>query len=180
MTDTQWRRFEVFVQEKAGEPYQNVGAVHAPDAEIALQNARDVFVRRPDCVSLWVAPAERIFAKTAQELEEPTWREETIDPTGSDEAYYVFQKQSSRATAAFVTYVGQVWARTPAHALCQARDTWSSSKPFVWWVLPASGVTSSRPEDIDSLFAPAASKVYRQSVQYRTVTQMKQVKSGQT
>jgi len=39
MTDTQWHRFEVFVQEKAGEPHQNVGAVHAPDEEIALQNA---------------------------------------------------------------------------------------------------------------------------------------------
>jgi ring-1,2-phenylacetyl-CoA epoxidase subunit PaaB len=76
MTDTQWRRFEVFVQEKVGEPYQNVGAVHAPDAEMALQNARDVFVRRPECVSLWVVPAEMIFAKTAQELETSLWREE--------------------------------------------------------------------------------------------------------
>lgn len=181
MTDTQWHRFEVFVQEKAGEPHQNVGAVHAPDAEMALQNARDVFVRRPDCVSLWVAPAEMIFARTAQELaEDPSWCKDKIDPAGRDEVYYIFQKQSSRASATFVTYVGQAQAQTPAQALSLALDTWSDARPFVWWVFPACAVTRSQSEDIDSMFAPAKSKVYRQSTQYHTVTQMKQVKSGKT
>jgi ring-1,2-phenylacetyl-CoA epoxidase subunit PaaB len=178
MTDTQWRRFEVFVQEKAGEPHQNVGAVHAPDAEMALQNARDVFVRRPDCASLWVVPAEMIFAKTAQELETSLWREEQIDPARPDQAYYVFHKPSSRAAATFVTFLGQVQAQTAAQALGRALDTWGRSSPFVWWVAPVRAVTNSQPEDVESMFAPAKTKVYRQSVQYHTVTQMKQVKSG--
>jgi ring-1,2-phenylacetyl-CoA epoxidase subunit PaaB len=181
MTDTQWHRFEVFVQEKAGVPHQNVGAVHAPDEEIALQNARDVFVRRPDCVSLWVVPAEMVFAKTAQELaEDSSWRDDKIDSARRDEVYYVFQKQSSRASATFVTYVGQVQAQAPAQALSLALMTWSESRPFVWWVFPACAVTHSQPEDVDSMFATAKSKAYRHSTQYHTVTQMKQVKSGKT
>ena len=46
MTDTQWPLYEVFEQERPGQPHRNAGAVHAPDPELALQNARDVFVRR--------------------------------------------------------------------------------------------------------------------------------------
>ena len=80
--DTQWPRYEVFQQSRPGGPYQSVGSVHAPDAEIALQNARDVFVRRPQTVSLWVVPAEQILARTQEELEEDDARE----PTACDSA----------------------------------------------------------------------------------------------
>ncbi len=44
MTD-QWPRFEVFKQDKVDGPIRNVGSVHAPDAELALLNAR------AECVS---------------------------------------------------------------------------------------------------------------------------------
>jgi 1,2-phenylacetyl-CoA epoxidase PaaB subunit len=92
--------------------------------------------------------------------------------------YYVFHKPLSRAAATFVTFLGQVHAQTAVQALSRALDTWSSSSPFVWWVVPASAVTNSQPDDVESMFAPAKSKAYRQSIQYHTVTQMKQVKSG--
>jgi ring-1,2-phenylacetyl-CoA epoxidase subunit PaaB len=68
VSDTQWPRYEVFEQERPGQPHRNAGAVHAPDPEIALQNARDVFVRRPDSHSLWVAPADQILSRTAEEV----------------------------------------------------------------------------------------------------------------
>src|SRR5690606_36949825 len=75
--DTQWPRFEVFQQVRPDTPFHNVGSVHAPDAELALQNARDVFVRRPQTVTLWVVPADRILMKTREELAaEPGWRDE--------------------------------------------------------------------------------------------------------
>ena len=70
MMDSQWPRYEVFQQDREGRPHRNVGSVHAPDPEMAMQNARDVFVRRPACLSLWVVPAGAIFSKTAQELRE--------------------------------------------------------------------------------------------------------------
>ena len=60
MTDTQWDTYEVFHQRKRGEPHEHVGAVHAPDPQMALQMARDQFARRLSCSSLWVVLSENI------------------------------------------------------------------------------------------------------------------------
>jgi len=60
MTDTQWETWEVFHQTKRGDPHEHVGAVHAPDREMALQMARDQFARRLKCSSLWVARSSDI------------------------------------------------------------------------------------------------------------------------
>lgn len=75
--DTQWTTYEVFHQSKRGEPHVHVGAVHAPDAEMALMLARDQFARRLDCVSLWVVPSDQITATSPEEAD--TWFEPTTD-----------------------------------------------------------------------------------------------------
>src|SRR5690348_12991409 len=99
MTDTQWPRYIVFQQAKTGEPHQYAGSVHAPDAEMAIMNARDVFVRRPACVSLWVVPAGAIFAKTAEELAENSGLLNGFeDQSKICERYCVFQKASQKGT----------------------------------------------------------------------------------
>jgi ring-1,2-phenylacetyl-CoA epoxidase subunit PaaB len=59
--------WEVFTQEKQGAPHEHAGSVHAPDAEMALQNARDVYARRGDIVSLWVVPSSAIIASSPGE-----------------------------------------------------------------------------------------------------------------
>ncbi len=59
---SQWPLWEVFAQSKQGEPHEHVGSVHAPDAEIALQNARDVYSRRGEAVSIWVVLSNQITA----------------------------------------------------------------------------------------------------------------------
>jgi len=65
--DTQWPLWEVFVQEKSGDPHQHAGSVHAADSELALQNARDVYARRGKVISLWVVPSEKIAATSPAE-----------------------------------------------------------------------------------------------------------------
>lgn len=60
----QWPLWEVFVQEGGGEPHAHAGSVHASDAEMALQNARDVFSRRGKVCSIWVVPASSIVASS--------------------------------------------------------------------------------------------------------------------
>jgi len=55
------------VQAKPGKAHEHAGSVHAPDAELALQNARDVYARRPPVASIWVVPAEAITASAAAE-----------------------------------------------------------------------------------------------------------------
>jgi len=60
----QWPLWEVFTQAKTGAPHEHAGSVHAPDAEMAMQNARDVYARRGEAVSLWVVPAAEITASS--------------------------------------------------------------------------------------------------------------------
>lgn len=64
----QWPLWEVFTQSKAGEPHEHAGSVHAPDAEIALQNARDTYARRGEAVSIWVVPSHAIVASTPEDV----------------------------------------------------------------------------------------------------------------
>ena len=62
--DAQWPVWEVFTQRAHGEPHEHAGSLHATDAEHALQNARDVYARRGEVVSLWVVPSGAITASS--------------------------------------------------------------------------------------------------------------------
>lgn len=62
MSDTQWELYEVFHQKARGEPHVHVGAVHAPDPEMALVLAKEQYARRMACVNLWVVKASDIHA----------------------------------------------------------------------------------------------------------------------
>jgi ring-1,2-phenylacetyl-CoA epoxidase subunit PaaB len=56
--------WEVFTQPADGSPFEHAGSVHAADAELALQAARDVYARRGEAVSLWVVPSGAITASS--------------------------------------------------------------------------------------------------------------------
>lgn len=62
MRDSQLTLWEVFTQAAGGSPHEHAGSVHAADREMALQNARDVYARRGNIVSIWVVPANAITA----------------------------------------------------------------------------------------------------------------------
>jgi ring-1,2-phenylacetyl-CoA epoxidase subunit PaaB len=58
----EWPLWEVFVRARRGLSHQHVGSLHAPDAEMALQSARDVYTRRGEGASIWVVPSDAITA----------------------------------------------------------------------------------------------------------------------
>ena len=58
--DTQGDIWEVFIQQKTGQPHKHAGSVHATDKEMALQNARDTYTRRKEGTSIWVVLTENI------------------------------------------------------------------------------------------------------------------------
>jgi ring-1,2-phenylacetyl-CoA epoxidase subunit PaaB len=67
--------WEVFIRPKAGLAHKHVGSLHAADAEMALQAARDCYTRRGEGVSIWVVPSAAITASdpaTGDSLFEPT------------------------------------------------------------------------------------------------------------
>lgn len=176
--DSQWQKYEVFEKERADLPHRNAGSVHAPDAEMALENARDVFVRRPNCLSLWVVPERAVFARTAQELQEEPWGGTQLPQAAESETYFVFQKQGQVARETYVVHVGQVVAHSPQEALAVALDTYGVKDVFVWWVVPERAVTQSQAADAPSMFDPAHSKKYRNHLSYPVEPIMRQLKSA--
>ncbi len=62
-----WPLWEVFVRGRRGLSHTHVGSLHAPDATMALRNARDLYTRRQEGVSLWVVPAAAITASSPDE-----------------------------------------------------------------------------------------------------------------
>jgi len=172
--DTQWPRYEVFEQEQPDQPHRNSGAVHAPDAELALQNARDVFVRRPEVSSLWVVPENQIYAWTAEALAaDPSWQTETVVLARSASPYEVFQKQSQRQSETYVIHVGTVQARSPSEALREALAKFDAGSVLVWWVVLAGAIRRSTRGEAASLFEPARDKTYRQPNEYKVASQMR-------
>ena len=55
-----WPLWEVFVRASRGLAHVHAGSIHAPDAAMAVRNARDLYTRRNEGVSVWVVPAEAI------------------------------------------------------------------------------------------------------------------------
>jgi ring-1,2-phenylacetyl-CoA epoxidase subunit PaaB len=68
-TNEQWPLWEIFIQSKAGLSHKHAGSLHAPDAEIAIQNARDVYTRRGEGVSIWVVESKNMFASAPEDEE---------------------------------------------------------------------------------------------------------------
>jgi ring-1,2-phenylacetyl-CoA epoxidase subunit PaaB len=62
-----WPLYEVFVRSKRGLNHVHVGSLHAPDPQMALRNARDLYTRRNEGVSIWVVPAAAITASSPDE-----------------------------------------------------------------------------------------------------------------
>jgi ring-1,2-phenylacetyl-CoA epoxidase subunit PaaB len=55
-----WPLWEVFVRANRGLSHVHVGSLHAPDSDMAVRNARDLYTRRNEGVSIWVVPADAI------------------------------------------------------------------------------------------------------------------------
>ena len=52
--------WEVFRQERKGQPFEHAGSVDAPDEAFARAYAHEQFGRRGESVCLWVVPHEAI------------------------------------------------------------------------------------------------------------------------
>lgn len=75
-----WPLWEVFVRARRGLSHVHAGSLHAADAAMALQHARDLYTRRSEGVSIWVVPAAEIVASSPDE------RDAYFDPAG-DKVY---------------------------------------------------------------------------------------------
>lgn len=65
-----WPLWEVFIRSKQGLDHKHVGSLHAADAKMAIENARDVYTRRMEGVSIWVVESKFITASNPEEAGE--------------------------------------------------------------------------------------------------------------
>ncbi len=65
----EWPLWEVFIRSKQGLDHKHVGSLHAADAQMAIENARDVYTRRLEGVSIWVVESKFIHASNPDEAE---------------------------------------------------------------------------------------------------------------
>jgi ring-1,2-phenylacetyl-CoA epoxidase subunit PaaB len=63
--------WEVFRQEKDGDPMRHGGSVMAPDAELAVHYAREMYGRRQESVRLWVVRRDDILDLDDADLLQP-------------------------------------------------------------------------------------------------------------
>ena len=63
----EWPLWEVFIRSKQGLNHKHVGSLRAPDAQLAIENARDVYTRRSEGISIWVVASTNLHASDPQD-----------------------------------------------------------------------------------------------------------------
>ncbi|VXA90701.1 1,2-phenylacetyl-CoA epoxidase subunit PaaB [Citricoccus sp. K5] len=88
-TSAGWPLWEVFVRSSRGLSHVHAGSLHAPDAEMAVRNARDLYTRRNEGVSLWVVRSADIITS------DPDARDMMFEsPQGKDYRHATYYKES--------------------------------------------------------------------------------------
>ncbi len=64
-----WPLWEIFIRSKQGLDHKHAGSLHAADAAMAIENARDVYTRRMEGVSIWAVESKYIHASNPDEAE---------------------------------------------------------------------------------------------------------------
>jgi ring-1,2-phenylacetyl-CoA epoxidase subunit PaaB len=68
--ESHWPLWEVFIRSKQGLDHKHMGSLHAADGKMAIENARDVYTRRMEGVSIWVVESKYISASNPEEAGE--------------------------------------------------------------------------------------------------------------
>ena len=87
MSAKEWPLWEVFIRSKNGLHHRHAGSVHAADAQMALENARDIYSRRQEGISLWVVPSKEIVASSPEDKE--AFFEPAVDKIYRHPTFYV-------------------------------------------------------------------------------------------
>ena len=69
IAENNWPLWEVFIRSKQGLDHKHAGSLHAADAQMAIENARDVYTRRMEGISIWVVESKYIHASNPEEAE---------------------------------------------------------------------------------------------------------------
>ena len=86
--------WEVFRREKDGDPMRHGGSVMAPDAELALHYARELYGRRQESTRLWIVRRADIL-----DLDDPDLLQPPLDRSFKKPGGYVMRDKLAAARA---------------------------------------------------------------------------------
>jgi ring-1,2-phenylacetyl-CoA epoxidase subunit PaaB len=84
--------YEVFRQEKEGDPMRHGGSVMAPDPELAMHYARELYGRRQESVRLWIVRRADIH-----DLSDPDLLQPPLDRSFKKPGGYVMREKLASA-----------------------------------------------------------------------------------
>ena len=93
-TPVRLEAWEVFRQEKDGDPMRHGGSVMAPDAELAVHYAREMYGRRQESVRLWVVRRGDVL-----DLDDPDLLQPPLDRSFKKPGGYVMRDKLAAARA---------------------------------------------------------------------------------
>ncbi len=93
--ETALEPYEVFRQEREGDPMRHGGSVQAPDPALALDYARELFGRRQESVRLWVVRRADIAV-----LDDPDLLQPPLDRSFKKPGGYVMRDKLAAAREA--------------------------------------------------------------------------------
>ncbi len=59
--------YEVFIRSRSGLSHKHAGSLHATDANMALESARNIYTRRQEGTSIWVVESKQIIASAPED-----------------------------------------------------------------------------------------------------------------
>ncbi|MCB0493003.1 MAG: phenylacetic acid degradation b [Cyclobacteriaceae bacterium] len=161
----QFGTFEVFVQPKAGKPFQHEGIVHAPNLEMAYVLAKEAFTRRFTCVSIYVAETRNIHISVLTDGDDDAYNHVSeVTPEGektSFEIFHLFKRGKQHQ------HVGAVVATNPNEALWIASQELRTDKQvFNIWTIRTSDIRFTNQDDMD-LWLTLPEKKFRDAAAYK-------------
>lgn len=161
----QFGTYEVFVQPRAGKPFQHEGAVHAPNLEMAYILAKETFTRRFTCSSLFVAETRNVFVSPLVEGSANAYDlvADSAQASGAEASYEIFHL--ARRGKQHV-HAGTVQAGDPNQAMSRAKERFSGKPVLNIWVLRTRDIRFTTEEEQD-LWLTLPEKKFRDAADYK-------------
>jgi len=160
----QFGSFEVFVQPKAGKPFQHEGIVHAPNLELAYVLAKEAFTRRFTCISIYVAETQKVYVSPMTEGNQNAYDLlQDVESSGKTNSYEIFHLMKRGKQH---VHAGTVTAGSIEEAMSVAKQTLNNKQVFNVWAIQQSDIRFTAQGDMD-LWNTLPEKKFRDAADYK-------------
>lgn len=161
----QFGTFEVFVQAKAGKPFQHEGIVHAPNLEMAYLLAKEAFTRRFTCVSIYVVDTRNIFVSMLTDGEDDAYNHINEVSSDAEKVSYEIFHLSKRGKQHL--HAGSVMAGNANEAMWMAKQGLKTDKQvFNIWAIRTDHIRFTTAAEQD-LWDTLPEKKFRDAAAYK-------------